>query len=136
MFRSFHLIGYFLNVDIYIGIRLYPTIESVAALVYVTDRFSIKKYFGTDVYCSVFAIAVHVLVIRCRSHQFCLVQSVVEVYDCLFLNKVDTLKSTIMKKKEEQLQISLDRVKLQKHVYELCRVQKLTINEVRKKTGL
>ena len=55
---------------------------------------------------------------------------------CLFLNKVDTLKSTIMKKKEEQLQISLDRVKLQKHVYELCRVQKLTINEVRKKTGL
>ncbi|RHK53322.1 hypothetical protein DW060_00415 [Leyella stercorea] len=41
-----------------------------------------------------------------------------------------------MKKKEEQLQISLDRVKLQKHVYELCRVQKLTINEVRKKTGL
>lgn len=53
-----------------------------------------------------------------------------------FLNKVDTLKSTIMKKKEEQLQISLDRVKLQKHVYELCRVQKLTINEVRKKTGL
>lgn len=53
--------------------------------------------------------------------------------DCLFLNKVDTLKSTIMKKKEEQLQISLDRVKLQKHVYELCRVQKLTINEVRKK---
>ena len=27
-----------------------------------------------------------------------------------------------MKKKEEQLQISLDRVKLQKHVYELCRV--------------
>ena len=35
-----------------------------------------------------------------------------------------------MKKKEEQLQISLDRVKLQKHVYELCRVQKLTINEV------
>ena len=56
--------------------------------------------------------------------------------DCLFLNKVDTLKSTIMKKKEEQLQISLDRVKLQKHVYELCRVQKLTINEVRKKTGL
>ena len=30
-----------------------------------------------------------------------------------------------MKKKEEQLQISLDRVKLQKHVYELCRVQKL-----------
>lgn len=58
------------------------------------------------------------------------------VYLCLFLNKVDTLKSTIMKKKEEQLQISLDRVKLQKHVYELCRVQKLTINEVRKKTGL
>ena len=57
-------------------------------------------------------------------------------YLCLFLNKVDTLKSTIMKKKEEQLQISLDRVKLQKHVYELCRVQKLTINEVRKKTGL
>lgn len=57
-------------------------------------------------------------------------------YVCLFLNKVDTLKSTIMKKKEEQLQISLDRVKLQKHVYELCRVQKLTINEVRKKTGL
>ena len=56
--------------------------------------------------------------------------------NCLFLNKVDTLKSTIMKKKEEQLQISLDRVKLQKHVYELCRVQKLTINEVRKKTGL
>ena len=56
--------------------------------------------------------------------------------ECLFLNKVDTLKSTIMKKKEEQLQISLDRVKLQKHVYELCRVQKLTINEVRKKTGL
>ena len=55
---------------------------------------------------------------------------------CLFLNKVDTLKSTIMKKKEEQLQNSLDRVKLQKHVYELCRVQKLTINEVRKKTGL
>ena len=55
---------------------------------------------------------------------------------CLFLNKVDTLKSTIMKKKEEQLQISLDRFKLQKHVYELCRVQKLTINEVRKKTGL
>ena len=41
-----------------------------------------------------------------------------------------------MKKKEEQLQNSLDRVKLQKHVYELCRVQKLTINEVRKKTGL
>lgn len=38
-----------------------------------------------------------------------------------------------MKKKEEQLQNSLDRVKLQKHVYELCRVQKLTINEVRKK---
>ena len=37
-----------------------------------------------------------------------------------------------MKKKEEQLQNSLDRVKLQKHVYELCRVQKLTINEVRK----
>ena len=36
-----------------------------------------------------------------------------------------------MKKKEEQLQNSLDRVKLQKHVYELCRVQKLTINEVR-----
>ena len=34
--------------------------------------------------------------------------------------------------KEEQLQNSLDRVKLQKHVYELCRVQKLTINEVRK----
>lgn len=28
-----------------------------------------------------------------------------------------------MKKKEEQLQNSLDRVKLQKHVYELCRVQ-------------
>ena len=27
---------------------------------------------------------------------------------CLFLNKVDTLKSTIMKKKEEQLQNSLD----------------------------
>ena len=61
---------------------------------------------------------------------------IVKSYDCLFLNKVDTLKSTIMKKKEEQLQISLDRVKLQKHVYELCRVQKLTINEVRKKTGL
>ena len=55
---------------------------------------------------------------------------------CLFLNKVDTLKSTIMKKKEEQLQNSLDRIKLQKHVYELCRIQKLTINEVRKKTGL
>ena len=52
---------------------------------------------------------------------------------CLFLNKVDTLKSTIMKKKEEQLQNSLDRIKLQKHVYELCRIQKLTINEVRKK---
>ena len=60
----------------------------------------------------------------------------VNIVGCLFLNKVDTLKSTIMKKKEEQLQISLDRVKLQKHVYELCRVQKLTINEVRKKTGL
>lgn len=41
-----------------------------------------------------------------------------------------------MKKKEEQLQNSLDRVKLQKHVYELCRVQKLTINEVRKKQVL
>lgn len=41
-----------------------------------------------------------------------------------------------MKKKEEQLQISLDCVKLQKHVYELCRVQKLTINEVRKKQAL
>lgn len=41
-----------------------------------------------------------------------------------------------MKKKEEQLQNSLDRVKLQKHVYELCRVQKLTINEVRKKQAL
>jgi hypothetical protein len=40
-----------------------------------------------------------------------------------------------MKKKEEQLQISLDRVKLQKHVYELCRVQKLTINEVSLKSA-
>ena len=64
------------------------------------------------------------------------IETISSIVGCLFLNKVDTLKSTIMKKKEEQLQISLDRVKLQKHVYELCRVQKLTINEVRKKTGL
>ena len=42
--------------------------------------------------------------------------------DCLFLNKVDTLKSTIMKKKEEQLQISLDRVKLQ--FYTITTLQK------------
>lgn len=41
-----------------------------------------------------------------------------------------------MQKKEEQLQISLNRVKLQKYVYELCCVQKLTINEVRKKQAL
>ena len=41
-----------------------------------------------------------------------------------------------MKKIEDQLQIELERVKLQKEVYDLCRVQKLKINEVRKKTGL
>lgn len=69
---------------------------------------------------------------KCGCCKKCNNLSKVDCY-CLFLNKVDTLKSTIMKKKEEQLQISLDRVKLQKHVYELCRVQKLTINEVRKK---